>query len=254
MRRLTASCTAPAFSRAFAQTTLDITLPGASCAPTRQVPSQTAASGHLQATATSSTGPDGSGESGNVTFGPATPVVATPVPIIQRHIVDQLSSAECEQVYRSITGNGSFTGGTTLCFQVPAVVRLRSARLQQFDDENAATQAYTVSVTCTGTIGQATSQTTVNVPEGRTPPGCFAGDNSAGGQFAPYDRQHSDDAPDDSIFVARRNQFHLDLRPELALRSPHLGVIYLPVPTDKFLSLAFKVPEQFSLEWLQMFM
>jgi hypothetical protein len=166
MRRLLPIALTLLSSAAFAQTTLDITVPGGQvCSYATGSVSNGSAPGHLQATATSSTGAGcGTGGSGNVTFGPATPVAATPVSVYNGTSAVTFQALNANSCTGSVTPNsGSFVGGTTLCNSATTCANPITATAK-FDNEGTQAQNYTISVSCTGTGGSASSQAIVSVP------------------------------------------------------------------------------------------
>ncbi len=173
-----------------AQTTLDITVPGpAVCSYTTGPVTNETTPGHLQATATSSTGAGCGvpGSSGNVTFGPASPLSPQSTNLLTdtgtvNFSFQALNATSCTA---AITGaaTASFTGGNTLCTG-SACSSLVSAVASFSNPSTVSSATDTVTLTCTGgTSGQATSIATVNVPKKGTQGNCrvIQADNSVAG-------------------------------------------------------------------------
>jgi hypothetical protein len=176
---------------AAAQTTLDITVPGDTvCSYATGPVTNEATPGHLQATATSSSGAGcGTGSAGNVTFGPASPLSpqATTLPLNTGSVSFSFQALNATTCSAAITGaaTGSFTSGNPLCNSATACGQLVTAPAT-FSNTGSATVTDTVTLTCTGSSGQAQSVATVKVPppgQGPPPGSCptvVKGDNTAG--------------------------------------------------------------------------
>ena len=162
---------------AAAQTTLDITVPGpATCSYITGPVTNEATPGHLQATATSSSGAGCGTGAGNVTFGPASPLSPQSTTVLSGNSVNfsfqPLNANTCSAV---ITGAaaGSFTGGNPLCNSTSACSQLVTSPAS-FTNTGSASVVDTVTLTCTGTSGQAQSVSNVTVQPaggGGPPPG-----------------------------------------------------------------------------------
>lgn len=261
MRRLLSSALVLFPLAAFSQTTLDITLPGnAVCSYATGAVTNGSTPGHLQATATSLSGAGcGSGNSGNVSFGPASPVSATPANLNSNTGTASIKfqAINANSCIGSISGTGatlngvtpannvSLCSGTTACqnaITVPAA----------FDNESTTqSQNYTVSVTCTGTSGQAASQVVVSVPKkggGGGDTSCLSVPNSAGGSFTRVTTPgRVTDFHGDS-FSVDYTTFDSSM---LKAWPGDLGEqIIFSVPTSGFVSLGFTVPAGFSAQQL----
>ncbi len=232
----------------FAQTTLDITVPGGQvCSYATGPVSNGSASGHLQAIATSSSGAGCGIGSGSVTFGPASPVSASAVQAFNGTSTVTFQALNATSCTGSITPNsGSFTPSAQLCTGATACA-LPITATAQFNNPNSTAQNYTVAVTCSGTGGVATSQAIVSVPGHDPQTGCYSIANSAGG--TPFTRMtapiatnrndgntvNRDSTSFDSIFATAT--------------SPHWpgGKVTTNIflPTTNYVALAFTVPANF---------
>lgn len=190
MKRFIILFAAFAGAPAMAQTTLDITVPGSAiCSYTTGPVTNEATPGHLQAIATSSTGAGcgAGGSSGNVTFGPASPLSpqSTNLPSDTGNVNFAFQALNATSCNAAITGaaTGTFTGGNTLCSGAGCSGLVSAtASFSNPSTVNAATD--TVTLTCTGAAGQATSLATVNVPKKGTVAGncrVIQADNSVAG-------------------------------------------------------------------------
>ena len=177
---------------AFSQTTLDITLPDHSlCSYATGPVTNGLVAGHLQATATSSTGNCGASSAGSLTFGPAQPAAASPSNLnansgssnISFQLVNTDVSTQCTGSISPST-NTSFNGGSILC--TGTACQNPVTRVANFDNESTTQgQTYTVSVICTGATGSATSTTSVVATAKGTSGGgsCASIPNQTGGVF-----------------------------------------------------------------------
>jgi hypothetical protein len=254
MRRLLSLALILASPATFSQTTLDITLPGATvCSYATGSITNGSVPGHLQATATSSSGAGcGSGSTGNVTFGPASPATASPATLSSNtgtsNITFQaLNASSCTGAITPSVGatlnggNATLCSGTTAC-QNPVTVAAT------FDNESTTlAQQYNVTVTCTGPSGQAPSTAVVTAQKKGVVTGgaCFSVANDAGGTFTQAtalttvtnfgdgSRHTADPTSFDSAF--------LHAWPGL------LGEqLLFNIPSAQFYSLAFTVPAGYS--------
>ncbi len=153
---------------AAAQTTLDITVPGpATCSYITGPVTNEATPGHLQATATSSSGAGCGTGAGNVTFGPASPLSPQTTSVSSGGTVSfsfqPLNATTCSAVIAgSAAGAFTGTGGNTLCNSASACNQLVTSPAL-FTNTGSASVIDTVTLTCTGTSGQAQSVANVTV-------------------------------------------------------------------------------------------
>ena len=168
---------------ATADTTIDVTVPGGSglCSYTTGAVTTGSMAGHLQATATSMSGPGcGSGGTGSnlpVEFGPAsqlapssTTLPGTSGPV--GYTFQPLHATACTGAFAGGNGNStaSFSGGSTLCSG--ASCNNLVSKTANFTNNSSTNDAnYSVSVTCTGDGLQATTTATVVVPHTAPPQG-----------------------------------------------------------------------------------
>jgi hypothetical protein len=238
-------------SLAFAQTTLDITLPGGStCSYVTGPVSNGSAPGHLQATATSESGAGcTSGSSGSVTFGPASPATAAPASLSSNTGTSSinfqvLNASTCVGTFNPTTG-ASFTGSSTLCSGTSCQSPVSA--IANFDNETASSVTYGVTVTCNGTAGQAVSTTSVVVPAKGQPGSCFSIANvdspstpftrASTAALGPYPSPSNQDA---TSFVKAFGDSGYPTWPG----HPGLLTEFL-VPQTNYISLAFSVPPTF---------
>jgi hypothetical protein len=193
-----------------------------------------------------------------VSFGPASPVTATPASLgantgTSNIKFQAINANSCVGSIGPVTGatlngvaptNVSLCSGTAAC-QNPITVPAT------FDNESTTqSQNYTVSVTCTGTSGQAASQAIVTVPKkgGGGDLSCLSVPNSAGGAFTRVTTPgRVTDFHGDSFNVDYTTFNSSLLNPWPA----NLGEqIIFSVPTSGFVALSFTVPAGFAAQQL----
>jgi hypothetical protein len=188
MRHLFVSAALLLCASAFAQTTINVTLPGTqgSCTYTTGPVLSNSIPGQLQATATSFAGAGCGGGIGGVSFGPASPLTpsAITLPGTSGTVNFSFQPVNATQCTGSITGatGGAFNGSTTLC-NGAACNSLVSAPATFTNSSTTANAVYNVAVTCTGAGSPATSTAAVTVPfVNQPPPTCTTIPSSVTGQ------------------------------------------------------------------------
>ena len=174
---------------AMAQTTLDITVPGAGnpvCSYITGPVTNETTPGHLQATATSSSGAGCGTSSGGTTFGPASPLAPQTTTVASGSAVSYsfqaLNATSCSG---TISGGapGSFAGGNLLCSAGTCSNKVTASA--SFTNPGSTSIVDTVTVTCTGSsVAQSVANVTVSGVTQPPPPGScpkvVAGDGTAG--------------------------------------------------------------------------
>jgi hypothetical protein len=193
MKRLIILIAAVVGSPSMAQTTLDITVPGTGqpvCSYITGPVTNETTPGHLQATATSSSGAGcGSQGVGNVTFGPASPLSpqTSNLAVSTGSVNFSFQALNATSCSAAITGAAAatITSGSLNCTGAGCSGLVSAvASFTNTSTTNAATD--TVTLTCTGASGQATSVATVTVPKqgpvqtGGSCPTVVKGDGTAG--------------------------------------------------------------------------
>jgi hypothetical protein len=240
---------------AMAQTTLDITLQYSGntvCSYATGAVTNGATPGHLQAQASSASGAGcTAGNSGDVTFGPASPLSpqSTQLSGPTGNVNFSFQALNATSCTAAITGlaTGSFTGGSTLCSGTGASTcsnRLVTATAS-FANTGAGTQNDLVTLTCTGgASGQAQSTATVAVPPKIIGGNCPAvpGDNTAGvTSFTQQGTTTVKVGGDQHTITADMTQFSSVLGPFPG----RLDIAYDNLNINNYISMQFQAPAGF---------
>jgi hypothetical protein len=249
-----------------AQTTLDITVPGNTvCSYTTGPVTTGSPAGHLQATATSSTGAGCGSSGGSVSFGPASPL-APAQQVIGNQLTGNAASATFQavnatQCTASITGasggtfasgvvSGSGTASATVCNTGAGCQTQQNLGMSfPYNSSTTIDNTYTVTATCAGTGGNVNSVATVTVPHGISQGSCLTIPSSTTG-ITNFTRLTGNK----SVNYYGAGNSTVDITSFSAVFKKAWPGTYglaaqFTLPTSNYMSLQFTVPNGFISTW-----